>query len=67
MNAVGGTDVNTKKIFDARVGDHISHDEVFLNLNWSLATSPECEGNGESRAAAVMGERRPLAVGHAGL
>jgi hypothetical protein len=47
MNAVGGTDVNTKKIFDARVGDHISHDEVFLNLNWSLATSPECEGTGE--------------------
>lgn len=45
MNAVGGADVNTKKIFDTRVGDHISHDEVFLSLNWSLATSPECEGN----------------------
>jgi hypothetical protein len=38
MNAVGGADIDAKKVLDAGVGDHIGHDEIFLNMNWSLAT-----------------------------
>jgi hypothetical protein len=45
VNAVGGADIDTEKIFDARVRDYISHDEVFLNVNWGLATSPGSESN----------------------
>jgi hypothetical protein len=36
MNAVGRADIDTKKILDARVGDHIGHDEVFLNLKFGV-------------------------------
>jgi hypothetical protein len=30
MNAVGRADVHAQKVFNAGVGDYISHDEVFL-------------------------------------
>jgi hypothetical protein len=28
MNAVGGADIDTEGIFDTRIGDYVSHDEV---------------------------------------
>ena len=36
MNAVCWAHVHTKQVFNAGVHNHVGHDEVFLNMNWSL-------------------------------
>ena len=60
MNAVRGAHVYAKRVFDAGVGNHISHDGIFLNMNWSLPTPPEAEGIEEAGVGYRDGGTKPV-------
>ena len=58
MNAVRGAHVYAEEVFDAGVGNHIGHDGIVLEMNWSLPTPPEVEAIEEWLSGTVMEGRK---------
>jgi hypothetical protein len=54
VNAIRGAYVYAKRVFDAGVGNHISHDGIVLNMNGSLSTLLEVESIEKRISGAVM-------------